>query len=336
MRERNQRRDRFGCLMVLAVAGCLLTGCSSGKTERITITQPTYEKKVYETAEVCRGALTPTVSLTLRMRKLKYMHYSVTDGGLEVDRIVVSVGDRVKKGDLLVSFSSEELQAELKEYQEKKKQNALLIRHYKNLQRADRSQDHREEIRELEQEQKVTGLYIQETERRIRKNQIYARRDGTITGVSSKLKEGTVLAGSELVTQAYGSGIYMAEAEENENFSVGTTVQSVVGSRTYRFRLTKKEKDRSTHKKRLYFKPLSDMSAVPADTALVVKWKKAPLEDCVYVDKRAIHNHDGRDFVYRADENGYYEAVEIKTGHTVGDYIVIVSGLSVGEKVRIG
>ena len=87
---------------------------------------------------VRKGTLTPELTFTLNMTKIKRIQYSVTDAELELDRIAVSTGDKVKKGDLLVSFISEELENTLKEYKEKKEQNDLLIKHYKNLQKADK------------------------------------------------------------------------------------------------------------------------------------------------------------------------------------------------------
>lgn len=334
MREQQYKKGSLAFMAALLITGFLLTGCHSGEIEGITVTHPVYEKKVYETAEVRRGDLTPAISLTLRIRKLKYIDYSVTDGSLEVERVTVSVGDKVKKGDLLVSFFSEELQNTLDGYREKKDQDLLLIQHYTNLQKADKKQDYRDEIQDLRRGIRVTDMYIEETEKKIRENQIYAKKSGTITEMSPTLKSGTYEAGKALITEAYGSGAYQAETEEKEDFSVGTTVSGKGERGTCKFRLSKVERDKGG-KRRLIFDALSDMSAVAEDEAFTVQWKKEPVKNCLYVDRRAVHSENGREMVYREDETGYYDAVEVETGSLVGDYIVIRGGLSEGEKVRV-
>ena len=321
-------------MALLLAASALLTGCHSGETWRITVTHPDYEKRVYETAEVRRGDLTPAIALTLHVSKLKYINYSVTDAGLVVERVAVSEGDRVRKGDLLVSFFSEELESALDEYKEKKEQDVLLVQHYTNLQKADQTQDYRDEIRDLKQEIRITDMYIEETEAKIRKNQIYAEKSGTVTEVEPTLKNGVYQAGRTLVTEAYGSDRYQAETEEKEVFSVGTVVKGKGEKKTCRFRLAKVE-ERQDGKQRLFFDALSDMSAVAQDEAFTVQWEKEPVKNCLYVDKRAVHSENGRAMVYREDDAGYYDAVEVETGSLVGEYIVIQSGLLEGEKVRV-
>lgn len=328
---KNRQTVKIAVIMLFSL---VLSGCSQSGGDPVVITHKPYEKEVYKTTTVRKGTLTPELTFTLNMTKIKRIQYSVTDAELELDRIAVSTGDKVKKGDLLVSFISEELENTLKEYKEKKEQNDLLIKHYKNLQKADKEADYKNELKDLKREQEVTQLYIKETEQKIKKNKIYAKRAGTITNVSSKLREGTFRAGASLVTETYGSGIYKAEVDEGVELQRGEKIKAFDGNITCRLKVTKVQKQGSG-KQDLFFQPISDMSEVSEDAKLTVHWKKKPLADCVYVEKTAVYSMDGRHFVRLMDDKGYSETVQVSLGQEEGDYIIITDGLSGGEKVRI-
>ena len=316
---------------ILLLSLLVLSGCSQNEREPITITHDTYEKKPFETTEVRKGALTPSVSFTLSMTEIEHIQYRVTDAELMLEKVAVSVGDHVKKGDLLLSFRSEELQGKLAEYKETRKQNRLLLQHYENLQKA--GTDYRKEIKDLKREQEVTQLYIRETKEKIRRNQIYAKKDGTITILNSKLQKGTFRAGQSLVTETCSSGEYKAETDGSVKLSQGTVIQAVDGDHSYRFRVTK-EKRGKAGKKVYIFKPVSDMSGVEEETTLTAQWKKDPIPDCIYVKKTAVCKDGGKYFVRRMDDKGYFETAEVSVGQEVGEYVVITDGLSEGEKVR--
>lgn len=320
-----------GTILLLTL---LLSGCSGNIGETITITHPAYEKKLFDTTEVKKGTLTPSVSMTLRMSKIRHIHYKVTDGGLELDRVAVSLGDKVKKGDLLISFSAEELQETLKEYQEKKKQNTLLISHYQKLQKVNKDSGYKKEIEELKKEQEITELYIREIEEKIKERRIYAKKDGTITKIYSHLSEGDVQAGRVLMVETYSSGEYKSETEGSVDLTKGMTVQAEAGDQKYKLRITK-VKQKKTGKKMYYFKPVSDMRGIDDNTALTMQWEEKQVVDCVYVEKGAVSSKDGRYYVRLMDDKGYFETAEVSVGQEVGEYIVITDGLSGGEKVRV-
>lgn len=327
-------KNRQSVIIFTMLLSLVLSGCSQGVGDLVVITHKPYEKELYKSTTVQKGTLTPELNFTLSMTKIKRIQYSVTDAELELDRIAVSIGDKVKKGDLLVSFISEELENTLTEYKEKKEQNNLLIKHYENLQKADKGADYRKDLKDLKREQEVIQLYIEETQKKIEKNRIYAKRAGTITNVSSKLKEGTFRAGASLVTEIYGSGVYKAEVDGSVELKKGENIQASDGNFTCELKVTEVKKQDSG-KNTLFFQPISDMSEVSEEAKLTVHWKKKPLADCVYVEKKAVSSQDGRHFVRLMDDNGYCETAEVSLGQEEGEFIVITDGLSGGEKVRL-
>ncbi|MCI8793043.1 MAG: biotin/lipoyl-binding protein [Eubacterium sp.] len=323
---------RLWKLLFLLLPAMVLSGCSQDGGDPVVIRHKPYEREWYRSTTVRRGTLTPELVFSLRMTGVNRIQYSVADNGLEIDRIAVSKGDRVKKGDLLVSFISRELQERLEEYREKAWQDRLLIQHYERLQRVDKTADYRQELRERRREQRVTQLYMEEIQKKLRSNKIHAKRDGTITNVSEKLRDGTFQAGTSLVTEVTGSGQYRTETDADVDLRKGEVVQATGGGTTGRLKVTKVKK-KGLGRKIVMFKPVSGLDGISEETELTVRWKKNSQADCVYVEKKAVCSQDGRHFVRRMDEKGYFEAVEVSLGQEAGDYIVITEGLSGGERV---
>lgn len=81
------------------------------------------------------------------------------------------------------------------------------------------------------------------------------------------------------------------------------------------------------------FEPVSDMSAVSDAQIFSMEVTRPAIENAVYVQKDAVHEKDGRYFVYTLDENGYRQAVWISVGDQVGDYRIITEGLKSGDEV---
>ena len=56
--------------------------------------------------------------------------------------------------------------------------------------------------------------------------------------------------------------------------------------------------------KKVVFEPVSDMSAVSDAQIFSMEVTRPAIENAVYVQKDAVHEKDGRYFVYTLDENG--------------------------------
>ncbi len=85
--------------------------------------------------------------------------------------------------------------------------------------------------------------------------------------------------------------------------------------------------------KKVVFEPVSDMSAESDAQIFSMEVTRPAIENAVYVQRNAVHEKDGRYFVYTLDENGYRQAVWISAGDQVGDYRIITEGLKSGDEV---
>lgn len=322
-------RNMTGSILAGLLGIGFLTGCGASGREVAVIERLPYEKMSYRTAEVQRGDLTPEFTISLSAEGFEQIGYDMTNEDLQLDKVYVSVGDKVKKGDLLVSFQSDSIEQVITDYTEQKKQKELLIEHYTNLMAIDGSVDYSSDITMLKKDILVAELYIEEAEEKLADCQITAKEDGTITAINEYLRNGYYMPGKNLITEVSGTGNYMAVTREAGEFTVGEIYIATADVVDYELRLT------SIKDQTLVFEPVSDMSAVSEAETLTMTVKKPQITDAVYVDADAVHQAEDRFFVYVLDEEGYRDAVWVTTGDEVDGYYVITGGLSGGEKVTL-
>jgi multidrug efflux pump subunit AcrA (membrane-fusion protein) len=321
-----------------------LTGCGSNQSiSVVVIPNETYERMTYSSTEVYKGDLSPSLTLKLKVSDFEKINYSIKDDGLEVDKLYVSVGDKVSAGDVLVSFKSDEIKENIESYQERLQQNELLITHYTNLMKINPDNNYTKDIEMLNEDIQVETLYIEEAQKRLEAYSIVAERSGTITEISEYLQCGYAVQGVTMLTEACGSDNYVAEITDNYDFKVGDTFTAESGVAGYEMKLAEiddgegdnSDNNEASGKRTLHFEPVSDMSAVSEQDTLTIQIEKPVMKDVVYVDSAAINTADDKSFVYVLDENGYRDAVFVETGETVDSYTIITAGLNGGEQVTL-
>ena len=326
-----KRVNRKGLeLMVLGgVCVLILAGCGTSGQTVITINRTPYEKLAYETTEVQKGDLEPEVILKLRAEGYEKITYDAASEELQLDTVCVSVGDRVEKGDVLVSFQSESIQEIIDTHEEQCRQNQLLLEHYTRLMQIDNTLDYSLDISQLQKEIEIASLYVEEAKEKLSRYQLIAEASGTIVEMNNYLQNGIFEPGRKLITEVCSSGNYQTERPEGYEFQVGEIYTTESEAISYELQITEITEDK------IIFTPVSDMSAVSESDVLSMTIKKPVLTDVIYVNAAAVREAQGAYFVYVQNENGYREAVPVTIGTRVGEYQVITSGLSGGEKVTL-
>lgn len=224
----------------------VLTGCGKAAEDTLVAPElPVYNAVVSRTAEVIRGDMTPRYSNRLDLLGYDRSRYQFTQAEYEemygtyqltLDEIRVDVGDHVKKGDLLVSFHSDVLDQMVKE-NEKAIENAQLeIDHLKRLSNIDPSQDHKEEIRRLNQDIEVARLYITDIQETYDKLNIISEVDGFVSFVNTTLRDGYIIPGKDLVVVDYDKGLYTTAKSEDYTFKPGRPSPPTWEARSVRWR----------------------------------------------------------------------------------------------------
>ena len=193
-------------LNIMAVLlAVFLSGCGTAAEEELVSPEvPVYNAMVPKTAEVIRGDLTPQYSERLDLLGYERVHYQFTQAEydelygsyqMKIDEIHVNVGDFVEKGEVMVSFHSEVLDLQIRDYEKQIEEAGLSIDHLRRLSAIDPSEDHKDEIASLNREIEVARLYIADIEETYRKLNIIAKTDGFVSLISTALREGYVMPG---------------------------------------------------------------------------------------------------------------------------------------------
>lgn len=334
---RKIRKRRMAAVMVLCVG--LLSGCA-GKTQTddLVITIPEYEKITYTTEPVVHGDIAPVLDLRLKSEQFERKEYYPDHDEMEVDQVFVHVGDVVQNGDTLVTFSSEDITEERRQYENRVEEDALLIDHYTKLDAINQTDEHQESIEQLKKDQEIAGLYIKDLDARLEAYTIKAEGSGIVSSLSDMLDYGTVYAGDAVVTILYGSYNYTTTTEDDYAFEVGQTFTATFGVGSYEVRLTAIDvlaSDTDAGMKRQLTFTLVDSAKRPSSDSLNLEIEKNVLKNVLYVPEDAIVYVGNDNYVYVLDEDGFRHGVQVQTGATIDGYTVIEDGLKEGDKVVI-
>ncbi len=334
---RKIRKRRMAAVMVLCVG--LLSGCA-GKTQTddLVITIPEYEKITYTTEPVVHGDIAPVLDLRLKSEQFERKEYYPDHDEMEVDQVFVHVGDVVQNGDTLVTFSSEDITEERRQYENRVEEDALLIDHYTKLDAINQTDEHQESIEQLKKDQEIAGLYIKDLDARLEAYTIKAEGSGIVSSLSDMLDYGPVYAGDAVVTILYGSDNYTTTTEDDYAFEVGQTFTATFGVGSYEVRLTAIDvlaSDTDAGMKRQLTFTLVDSAKRPSSDSLNLEIEKNVLKNVLYVPEDAIVYVGNDNYVYVLDEDGFRHGVQVQTGATIDGYTVIEDGLKEGDKVVI-
>lgn len=324
-------KQKMGIIVALLVLS--LSGCGAPERQVVPGMQTPYEKITYQTTEVMRGDLGADLTLRLMAEGYKETVYCAPGEAFQLDEVHVAAGEYVKKGELLVSFESEEIEEKIAQYQDDISRKELMIVHYENLMKADKEADYETDIQMLREDIQVAQLYIEEAKELLSDYQIVAEADGVITEISEFLQNRVITKDVELITQVSGTGRYLASSNDTDLFVIGDCYQVDVGGVKYEVVLTGKEN--ST----LFFEPSGDEKSILAQERLMLSMEMSEQKDVIYVNKNAVHTIKGEKqdtyCVYTMQPNGYQRAVFVTPGNRLGENIIILQGLKGGERVVI-
>lgn len=326
---------------LVAAAALLFTGCGGGeKMQETQVRVPEYEKVIYDSVEVCRGDITPVLTLKLSAVSYEKKSYYPLYDEMEVESVNVAVGDKVNKGDVLITFKSGDIAEQIQEYQSQVEQNNLLIDHYTRLSQLDASVDYSADLARLAEDTRIANLYIQELQAKLSFYSICAEDDGSVYILSDLLAYGTVGTSNNLITLIYGNGQFEAETTDDFDFQVGETYIATYGVAEYELVLVSVEENGKDANgdtiRKLLFQGADENTDFSSRDKLTMTLEKPTLADVIYVPKDCVFDVDDDEYyVYLLDDDGFRNAVSVTIGSTVDGYTVIESGLNEGDRVVI-
>ena len=380
MKKRSVRTIKKRCInragVVLLAAMLLLSASGCGGSERalVHIGTPSIEEKDYTTTFVVRGDVTYELEEELHLVNYVESKYGLSSklmGSMMLedvafDKLYVSVGDKVKKGDVLLTMSSKSLEDEIDSYTEQKEKAQLEKIHYNNRTAIDNEEDNSMAIARCDQDINVATGYLTELESKKENLTIRADADGEVIDISDQAISGTMSNTDGLLTIASGDDTYFLETEEKTTLSVGQIVTST--NKLLRYDMVVTNVEKSSAGTKVYFKILGIEGKVeneaelaaslvgmasPGDATetdamkdaqvsdrekIIVHGLTVPIaeetrKDVLYVASSAVTERDGRYYVFMIDEHGARVSREIKVESVLGEYAIITDGLVEGDEV---
>ena len=210
-----------GVMVILFVSLSLLYGCGQPVLDDLVqVTQAPYAQVDRLTTTVMRGNLTPVYEGEIQLCGYEETAYRVgddllrnLDAGYEakVKALHVQTGDHVKKGDVMLSFTSEILEERLADKEKTKRHAELGIEHYEKMHDIDILSNYSFEIGDLKDDIALSKVYIDDVNKIYDQLNIKAEKDGIVTFVDPSVMNGFLTFGKPLFKVVSDSGYYMAQ-----------------------------------------------------------------------------------------------------------------------------
>lgn len=351
---------------ICAAAVLLLCGCSrTGEQESIVVIEHETEEIAYQFTVAERGDVVKTEKMRCIYRQTREQEVSFPVSGRVVDRVYVKEGERVKKGDILLELSSEDLERQIEDLEYAIARNELLLgytevnesyaisglwvnylynsgmsendkknldKNIESLQRSYRYQreDYSDALEADRQE-------LEQLKSQLSSSRVYAELDGVVYKLERALEGSTSQQGKVVMTIADTSEcLFEASAPElAEWFREGETVEMTITAGTaagdYLVLPRSMEAWGDTQLFAVYEGP--ENAEIEVGTYGTIQVVTDSREDVLSVDSDAVFTADGRSYVYVLGEDNMREVRWVETGLYGDDRVEIISGLAEGEKV---
>ena len=351
-------------IWLIILACCLiLSGCGlfpQEQTYQSAPTIPPYEREEWKFAYAQRGdmILTDSVICTYSPAQTETLSFSVS--GLLYDEIFVSVGDSVKKGQLLAQLDLSGIREEIAQCQLQLEKVALQLDALEEnksleLQRQELLNADDDAVKQVNDryaleekalldEQEIARMKLEECNDRIAARQLRANIDGTVTYVRSVKPGDRSAAGDRIVTvEDAVASVFKAETKHWAAVVPGNTYTVTIKNTPYEAVAVSEQElgIAETSKKEgvsaaVYLRLKDATEQLEDGDRGMLELTLDSREDVLMVPETAVAKTKGKTIVYYQDENGLklYKTVEI--GLTANGMTEIISGLAEGDRVIAG
>ena len=351
---------------VCAALSFLLCGCGEIEdADNMVIIEQEEPGMSYKLHTVESGDVVKTERIQCTYRQMSEQTVSFITSGRLVDRVYVEEGDHVKKGDLLVELSSEDLERQIEDLEYRIARNELLLGYtdideaydisgmwvnylyYSGMTDYDKeSLDNRIEstqrnyryLREdysdaLETDRKQLESLRQE----YKLSRLYAQMDGVVYKLKEDLEDTTSHKGETIMTLLDTSEcLFQTEVPELAHlFREGETVSmSLSYSQTgTQYELLPWKMEEWGDTQMFLLEDVDESANMDMGTNGYIWLAVDSRENVLCVPENTIYTADDRSYVYVLNDDNMREVRWVETGLHGDDMVEIISGLTEGERV---
>ncbi len=335
------------CLLMLAFTGCGLLRQEEEVKNQITI--PSYDASGASYGYVKRGDLENAETLFLKLTTTEEHGLRFGISGISIDKVYIKEGDSVRTGRLLAELQSEDIKNEITSLEAKKETIALDIQHTEQLLEETRQrteyieekEDARQEsigryqlqLQQLDNDLLQTQGELKEQESKLEKHRIYADIDGTVA-IIERYGEGFLSDEKQVFLTLQSTARQFSGNTKAENdFEKGQKVSLLVNEEEYPAQILRAEKSEGVTEVDV---SLQEGYTIPEDcTYGEVLWSTGVVKGVLYVPKNAIVTVGEKSYVYKMEEDGFTNPVEVQTGTVNADYAQIITGVEQDDMVML-
>lgn len=356
-------------LLVVLLAGCMLTGCGPtvGDKEELILTEKETETITYEMAEV-------SISDVYKTEKTRCVYQQVNDeslsfpvSGKRVAKVYVEKGENVTKGQILAELDIGNAEEQIRDLEYNIARNELnlsnidLNRDYeistlwlRFIYQSGQSQAERENVEKNVASIQQKYRYLQEDyedalaldkaqleilKKDMKDSVLRAGMNGMVSDIADKLEGSTTVRGEEVMKIIDSSECLFAveDASLKEYFQEGVEVDMSMayGSGAGDYKLVPHEMDKWEDVLLFSISQGGEEAIIEVGSMGTMRYTIGFRSQVLSVPLRAVHQADGKNFVYVLGENNMREMKWIETGLVGDDKVEILSGLQEGERVII-
>jgi len=372
MKKENRKKNvkNYSRMVALACAMCLgISGCGEvvEEDDNIVVVDHGKEESVYTLAVASVNNVVKTEKLRCTYRQVNDEELSFQVSGRKVENLYVSKGDAVKKGQLLVELTGCDRDDEIEQLEYQIARNELLLSYldvnkeyelsgrwwqyvYKSSGSASETerlqsdvanieQSYRYEKEDLEDAIRLDKMELEAIKKDVEEGRIYAGMDGEISYVRNDLDKLTSVEG-ETVLKIIDSSLCLFEVNKtdyaqyfSENESVELTVGT--GKNAVTVEAIPYEMENWETNNKLTFELLGGGADVnmAVGTSAIITLEISRKNQVLCIPSQAVHEADGKSYVYVLGENDIREVKWIETGLAGDTLVEVVGGLTEGENI---
>lgn len=365
MREIRRRRGIKGMCAVV-IASAMLCGCTSTPEESgLVVIEHETENITYEFVTASVGEVVKTEKVHCVYHQMNEQAVSFDINGKYVDQVYVKEGDSVKKGTLLATLSSKDLERRIEDLQYSIARAELQLAYLDTNEANDISEAwvnylaytgqtpndadntkervagiqknyryQREDLTDALESDKKTLANLK-TE--LRSSKVYADIDGVVYKLKNRLRGTTSKAGEVIMTIMDTSECLFETQVPNatEIFREGEThmMQIAYGTGAGTYELIPYQMENWGEKQQFEILDGPESSGIEVGTSGTMSVITQRREDVLCVPSETIHKADDKAFVYVLSADNMKEVKWVEIGLFGDTMVEIMGGLAEGEKV---
>lgn len=363
--KKGRKKAAFVAALLMAVS---FAGCGpQGEEDSPVVLAPEQDEITYEMAVAVLGDVEQRESMKCTYKELSSEDISFAMSGRQIAEVYVAEGDHVKKGQLLAELTGGNLDKNIKDLEYRIARNKLLLDNIvinedyeistlwlnylyqsgqsewekealeANVERV--QQNYRYTREDCEDALALDEAELEKLQRELKQSRVYAGMDGTVSWVKDDLKGSTSAMDERIMTIIDSSAcVFVTEKEAFiPYFKEGEAVELsiIAGTGAGKYTVIPFMMDKWGEQQMFVLTADNENSiiGVGATGTLTVTLERR--EQVLTIPVNAVHEADGKPYVYVLGENNMRTIKWIETGLYGKTNVEVTSGLERGERVIV-